>query len=312
MKKISVVIPCYNSEKMIKNVVENDMKIFNDKQINDYEFILVNDCSKDNTWSAISELSHIYTCVTAVNLAKNCGQHGAIMAGFKYISGEYIIVSDDDGQTNMDVVDQIVAKLDEGYDVVSTVWKTRGERSLFRRFGSRMSVLVSDALLDNKEKKPVSIFFGAKRFIIEEIKRYDNPYPYIIGLILRTTNNIGVVETEQLERQSGQSGYSFTKLLGLWLNGFTAFSIKPLRVASYVGMASAFIGFAMGIYIVIRKIIDINVAVGWSSIIAILLFMFGLVLAILGLIGEYIGRIYICINKSPQYVIKEIDCNKEK
>ena len=138
--------------------------------------------------------------------------------------------------------------------------------------------------------------------------RYNRPYPFVTGLILRTTHNIGVVNVKQLQRQSGQSGYSFKKLMKLWLNGFTAFSILPLRMASYIGTFSALLGFLFGIFVVVRKIIMPQIVAGWSSAVAIFMFMSGIMLCVLGMIGEYVGRIYMCINNTPQYVIKEI-CN---
>lgn len=304
--KISIVIPCYNAEKNIGNVIEKDISIFKENGITEYEFVLVNDCSKDSTWKIIKELSCVYDNVIAINLAKNAGQHNAIMAGFHYITGDYVIVSDDDGQTQMEVIPSMIQKIDEGYDVVMTSWKQRGKRSLIRRIGTVCSDKVSEKLMDNPDKIPVSIFFMARRFIIEEVIRYNRPYSFVTGLILRSTHNIGVIEVEQLPRQEGQSGYSMRKLMSLWLNGFTAFSILPLRIASYIGFASATFGFIFGIIVIIRKILADNVATGWSSTIAIIMFMAGAILCVLGLIGEYVGRIYMCINETPQYIIKEI------
>ena len=307
-EKLSVVIPCYNSEKNIENVIERDIEIFLEQGISDFEFVLVNDCSPDRTWSVLEELSQKHKNIVAINLAKNCGQHNAIMAGFRYVTGDYVVVSDDDGQTQMEMISSMVDKLDEGFDVVMTNWEQRGHRSLFRRLGTALNDKVSEVLMDNPDKIPVSIFFLAKRFIIDEVIQYDRPYPFVTGLILRTTHNIGVVNVEQLQRQSGQSGYSFRKLLSLWLNGFTNFSILPLRMASYVGVFSALLGFLFGIIVVIRKIMTPEIAAGWSSTVAILMFMSGIILCVLGMIGEYVGRIYMCINNTPQYVVKEI-CN---
>ena len=304
-QKLSVVIPCYNAEKNIENVIEKDIEIFERLGIDKFEFVLVNDCSRDNTWMVLQNLSKKYTNIVCINLAKNSGQHGAIMAGFHYVSGELIVVSDDDGQTQMEMIGQMLDKMNEGYDVVSTNWVQRGKRSLYRRFGTFLGAVINDVLMDNPKDVVVSIFFMAKRFIIDEIIRYNHSYPYIAGLVLRTTHNIGMIEVEQLPRQSGASGYSFKKLFSLWMNGFTAFSIKPLRMASYVGVFSAIIGFIYGIYIVLRKLIVNDIVSGWSSTVAIMLFMFGIILCVLGLMGEYVGRIYMCINNTPQYVIKE-------
>lgn len=305
-EKISVVIPCYNSEQNIENVIKTDIQIFEDLCIEHYEFVLVNDASKDDTWKVIKKISIENDAIIAVDLAKNCGQHGAIMAGFRQASGDYVVVSDDDGQTQMEVIGEMLNKLKQGYDVVTTEWLTKSKRSLVRRIGTKMSNVMNEVLLKAPKGIPFSIFFVARKFVIDEVIRYDNPYPHIPGLILRTSHNIGIVKTEQLERQNGVSGYSFRKLFSLWMNGFTAFSVVPLRVATYLGGCSAFLGFAYGIYIIIRRLLFSNIAVGWSSTIAILLFMSGLILCVLGMIGEYVGRIYMCINNSPQYVVKQV------
>lgn len=305
-EKLSVVIPCYNSERNIRSVIENDVQIFEKIGIVNYEFVLVNDCSPDNTWEILQALSKERKQIIAINLAKNAGQHGAIMAGFNYATGDYVVVSDDDGQTQMEMIGSMLNKLQEGYDVVSTEWVDRGKRSLFRKIGTAVNQKLTDILMDHPKDVVVSIFFLARKYIIDEIIKYKNPYPYIIGLVLRTTHNIATIQVKQLERKSGQSGYSVRKLLKLWLNGVTAFSIVPLRMATYMGCISAVCGFIYGVVIVIRKLINVNVAAGWSSTVAILLFMLGLVLCVLGLIGEYIGRIYMCINNTPQYIVKDI------
>lgn len=303
---LSVVIPCYNAEKNIENVINNNIKIFAEQGFDNYEFVLVNDCSKDNTWAVINRLACVYNNITAVNLAKNAGQHGAIMAGFNNVLGDYIVVSDDDGQTQMERISELFAKMDEGYDVVSTRWVSKAKRSLIRRLGTNLNDAVTRMLFNQPKEVYLSIFFLAKRFIVDEIIKYDNPYPYILGLVVRCTNNIGVVDVEQLERQNGNSGYSLRKLIRLWLNGFTSFSIVPLRLSTYLGFGSAFTGFIYGLVIIMQKLLKVNVFAGWSSIMALILIIGGIILCVLGMIGEYVGRIYMCINNTPQYVVKEI------
>lgn len=306
MKRLSIVIPCYNAENNIRNVIEKDEDIFEAYGIDDYEFVLVNDGSKDNTWNAISNLSKINEHVVAINLARNFGQHNAIMAGFHHVSGDYIVVSDDDGQTQMSAIGSMIQMLDDGYDVVMTNWEKKSKREWYRRLGTKINDKVSNKLLNNPNGVPLSIFFAAKRFVTDEMIRYNNPYPFVTGLVVRTTHNIGVLNVEQLDRKSGQSGYSFKKLLGLWMNGFTAFSIFPLRLATYIGVGSAILGFIYGIIVIIKKIIEPGIVMGWSSTVAIIMFMSGVILCVLGMIGEYVGRIYMCINNSPQFIIKEI------
>jgi undecaprenyl-phosphate 4-deoxy-4-formamido-L-arabinose transferase len=305
-RKLSVVIPCYNSEKNIEDVVKKDIEIFEKNGIDDYEFILVNDYSKDKTWEVLSHLAKKSNSIVAINLAKNSGQHNAIMAGFHYVSGDLIVVSDDDGQTQMDKIQEMIDELNKGFDVVMTNWEQRTKRSFVRKIGTKLNDKVSRTLMDNPDDIPVSIFFLARKYIIDEIIKYDKPYTFVTGLVLRTTHNIGVVSVEQLPRQSGQSGYSFRKLMSLWLNGFTAFSIIPLRITTYLGVISAMIGFLSGIGVIIRKILNPEIMAGWSSIIAVVMIMAGLILSVLGMIGEYLGRIYMCINNTPQFVIKEV------
>ena len=152
----------------------------------------------------------------------------------------------------------------------------------------------------------ISSFFMAKRFVVKEMVKYQNPYPYIAGLLLRTSGKIGNVHLKQRERATGKSGYNFKKLLKLWINGFTAFSIKPLRVGSALGFISSVCGVLLGIISLIRKLIIPTIQVGYTSQMAVTLFLGGLILGVLGIIGEYTGRIYMCINNQPQYVIESI------
>ena len=305
-EKLSIVIPCYCSEINISKVINDDIEVFRKDNIDNYEFILVNDASPDNTWDKLKQLAQENRHVTAVNLSRNFGQHGAIMAGFQYVSGDYIVVSDDDGQTPMESIREMLDLMDDGYDVIMTDRGEGEQHSLLRRFGTMINDLSSRLFLDNKDNIPMSIFFMAKRFIIEEVKKYNNPYPYVSGLVFRATNNIGVVTVDQHKRQSGQSGYSMKKMLKLWINGFTSFSSKPLRMSSYLGVLVAILGLIYGLYILIRKLIMNNIVVGWSSTAALILFMSGMILFVLGMIGEYVGRIYICINNAPQFVVREV------
>ena len=154
----------------------------------------------------------------------------------------------------------------------------------------------------------LSSYFAARRFVIEEVKRYENAYPYVIGLVLRTTGNIVNVEVTHRERAAGESGYTLGKLLALWFNGFTAFSVKPLRIATISGALCAMAGFLYGIYTIVKKIF-INppgLVTGFSALMSVLVFMGGMLMLMLGLVGEYIGRMYISMNNSPQYVIREM------
>ena len=235
MPKFSFVIPCYRSEKTLTTVVEEIKSEMTAKRPgDDYEIVLVNDCSPDNVWKVIERLVEKEKNVIGINLAKNFGQHSALMAGYGKCSGEYVISLDDDGQAPLDSLNDLITKLEEGYDVVYAYY--RGvKQNLFRRFGSYMAGLMGRFMLEPPKDFVGSTFYIARNFVIREMCNYKNSYPYLVGLVLRTTRRIGYVATNHRSRLEGTSGYSFARLLGLWLNGFTAFSVKPLRVSTFLG-----------------------------------------------------------------------------
>jgi len=303
---ISIVIPCYNSEKNIESVIADLDKVFSSMKL-EFEFILVNDCSKDRTLEVISELARNKKNITAIDLAKNSGQHASLMAGFHYAKGDVVVTCEDDGQTNTDVFPEMYSKIKSGYDVATVRMTDRGHRSFFRKAGSKVAEIMNRTLIYSNKDKPVFIIFMAKRFVIDELINYDQPFPYLNGLVSRTTSNIAEIDSIQKDRNSGHSGYNFKKLLNLWLNGFTAFSIRPLRMSVVLGVTSSLTGLVIAAVVIIRKLVLMDdVGAGWTSIIAVILIMSGIILAVLGMIGEYLGRIYLCINHTPQYTIRTI------
>ena len=303
-RKISFVIPCYNSEKTIGKVVSEIISTISKRNEDDYEIILVNDCSRDNTWDEIRNICKDNEKIKGVSFSKNFGQHSALMCGYDKASGDMIVSLDDDGQTPTDEVYLLIDKLNEGYDVVYASYLQKKHSSI-RNIGTSINNYMCERLLGKPKKLVLTSFFAAKKFVIDEVKKYNNSYAYVPGLVLRTTKNIASVPVHHRKREVGQSGYSFAKLLGLWMNGFTAFSVVPLRVSTFIGMGTAFAGCIYCVYIIINKILNPNVPVGWSSTIGIMLLIGGMILFVLGMIGEYLGRVYISLNNAPQYVIKE-------
>lgn len=303
--KISFVIPCYKSENTIKFVIEEIISALKKRENYSYELILISDNSPDDVFEVIKSESKHNISIKGLKLAKNFGQHAALMAGYKYSSGDIIVSLDDDGQTPANEVFKLIDKLEEGYDVVFASY-TNKKHSFFRQIGSQINNIMAEKLISKPTHLKITSFFCIRRFIIEEIIKYDKPYPYLLGLILRTTHNIVNVEVTHRERFTGKSNYNIKKLISLWINGFTAFSIKPLRVATVLGFIIAFIGFIYGIYIIISKFLNPQIMAGYSSILSALLFIGGMLMLMLGILGEYIGRIYICINNSPQYVVRDM------
>ena len=305
-KLVSIVIPCYRSAEMIGGVgadINREMEKLQGKYR--WEIILVNDCSPDNTFDVIRELCREYTNICGINLARNFGQHAALMAGFHQVKGDILVCMDDDGQTPAFAIKDLLQGLEEGSDVVYAKYEHK-HHNAFRNFGSRVNDLMLKFMLGKPADLYVSSFFAARRFIVDEMLRYQNAYPYVIGLVLRATRNIKNVTVEHQDRKAGESGYTLSKLLGLWFNGFTAFSEKPLRVATMIGTGCAFLGFLYGLYTIIKKLVNPMVPIGFSSLMSALMFIGGMLMLMVGLVGEYIGRMYICMNNAPQYVVREI------
>ncbi len=305
--KVSFVIPCYRSAQTLPGVVEELQTAMEAMQEYDYEVILVNDCSPDDTFEVIRRLSGENRRILGINLARNFGQHSALMAGFRYGEGDIVVCLDDDGQTPAREVGKLLAGIRQGADVVYAKYNQK-HHSGFRNWGSRINERMTRVMLGKPKDLYLSSYFAARRFVIEEVKRYENAYPYVIGLVLRTTGNIVNVEVTHRERAAGESGYTLGKLLALWFNGFTAFSVKPLRIATISGALCAMAGFLYGIYTIVKKIF-INppgLVTGFSALMSVLVFMGGMLMLMLGLVGEYMGRMYISMNNSPQYVIREM------
>ena len=300
-EKISIVIPCYRSEKMIATVVEEIISYV--EQWN-YEIILVCDCSPDNVWEEIKKLQQKHDTVQGILFSKNFGQHAATLAGYRHATGDIIVTMDDDGQSDPEAISRMIDKLHEGYDVVYAKYPVY-EKSPFRIFGSWINKKMAEILTGKPSNIQGNSFYAMRKFVKEEMTRYTNSFPYLGGLVFRTTSSIAEVDVSHRGRKEGTSGYTIGKLVKLWINGFTAFSVLPLRIASLTGFFFSALGFVLGVILVIRKIINPAIILGYTSMMVAIFFLGGIILLAVGLIGEYVGRIYIGQNQSPQYVIKE-------
>ena len=303
-KYISFVIPCYRSQNTVSGVVQEIEDTMNEHTKYDYEVVLVNDSSPDDTWGTIKKLAAEKSYIRGLNFSKNFGQHAALMAGLRAAKGDVVVCLDDDGQTPADEAGKLLEKIEEGYDAVYASYAHK-QHSFFRNFGSRVNDWMTRVMLGKPKNLLVTSYFAVQRYIVDDMIRYENSYPYVIGLVLRATKNIVNVPVQHREREEGRSGYTLKKLLGLWLNGFTAFSVIPLRIATTIGGICAAGGFVYGAYTIIKRLINPDVPMGFSSIMSALVFFGGMIMIMLGLVGEYIGRIYISLNNSPQYVVKE-------
>ncbi len=312
MEKLSFVIPCYNSETTVSAVVDEIISEVNKLGYNEYEIVLVSDASPDNVYAVITDLAENNYRIKGIELAKNFGQHGALMAGYRYCTGDIIVSLDDDGQAPLDYLGEMLSTLGDDCDVVFGVHKNY-THGIFRLIGTKVNDLMFESLLGKPKDIMIDSFHVMKRFVMDEIIKYESSYPYVDGLLLRTTDKVKNVETKQRERISGKSNYTIKKLISLFLNGITAFSVKPLRISTYAGCIVALAGFILAIVTIIRKLANSDLAEGYASILAAILLIGGMILVMLGMIGEYIGRIYLSLNRSPQYVIgRSINCEEKE
>ena len=305
MKLVSFVIPCYRSEHTITAVTEEIGAAMAKLADFDYEIVLVNDCSPDGTFAVIRALAEGDARITAVDLAKNFGQHAALMCGMRHTAGDYVVCLDDDGQTPADEVGKLLEKLEEGCDVVYASYEDKRE-SGFRRFGSRVNRRMTELMLSKPKELELTSYFAARRFLVDEMLRYEHCYPYVMGLVLRSTKKICNVPVTHRARETGSSGYTLGKLLSLWMNGFTSFSVKPLRISIWAGVALAVFGFLYALIAVIRYFTVHQAPLGWTTNTVLLLLVGGFILIMLGLVGEYVGRVFMCVNATPQYVEREV------
>jgi len=302
--ELSIIIPVYNSEKTISPLVE---KILDEAgKICALEIILVNDRSGDNSEAVcISLYEKFKPRLKYYSLAKNVGEHNAVMAGLNQMNGDFAIIMDDDFQNPVsELIKLYEFVLINDVDVVYTFYEKK-QHSFFRNLGSSFNNRVANIMLKKPKDLYLSSFKLINRYLVEEIIKYDLPFPYIDGLILRTTSRIGKIQVIHEKRSEGHSNYTLTKLVNLWMNMFTNFSILPLRVAMAVGFLFAIFGVGLGVYSVIEKIMNPSLPLGYTSLIVAIAVFAGIQLIAIGMLGEYLGRMFLSQNKRPQYSIRK-------
>lgn len=303
---ISYVIPCYRSEKTIAGVIDEISKVMSERPQCDYEIICINDSSPDQVYQVLKSISQKNYRVKVINFARNFGKAAAVLAGYAKCQGEVIVSLDDDGQCPVDRTWDLIDALDDNYDLAFADYPKKKE-SLLKRIGSSVNAKVMNFLIEQPNDITINNFSAMKRFVADEMINYRNPFPSLHPLLVQTTHSICMVPMEERERaDDNASGFTFWKSFRLMINGFTNFSVKPLRLASGIGIVFSLIGFVYAILIVIRKLVNPDILVGYSSMMAALFFIGGILMLLLGAIGEYLGRIYICINNAPQYVIRNV------
>jgi undecaprenyl-phosphate 4-deoxy-4-formamido-L-arabinose transferase len=307
---ISIVIPVYNGARSIGPLVDRLIDVLNTHTL---QIVLVDDGSPDDSDAVCHSIYRRYPeTITYVKLARNFGEHNAVMAGLRHARGDYVVIMDDDFQNPPEEVTRLVDfACTYGYDVVYTYY-TRKQHHWFRNLGSRLNDRVANFMLNKPRDLYLSSFKCLNRFTVGEILKYQGPFPYLDGLVLRCTRNIGRIEVRHEPRREGHSNYTFRKLVRLWLNMFVNFSVMPLRVSTLMGLVFSTFGFLLGLGVLTEKLLHPATPVGWTSVIVVVVLFSGVQLIMLGLLGEYLGRLFLSDNQTPQYVVREVFDGKDR
>ncbi|MFM7128091.1 MAG: glycosyltransferase, partial [bacterium] len=244
--------------------------------------------------------------LTYLSLGRNFGEHNAVMAGLNHATGDFMVIMDDDFQNPPEEVSRLVAHaITTKSDVVYSFYKKKNHH-FFRNLGSRLVNAFATWLIGKPGNLYLSSFKCINRWLCNEIRQYDGPYPYIDGLILSRTSRIGRIEVQHNPRELGRSSYTLSKLVSLAIRVFVNFSVVPLRLSALIGMILSLIGGCFGIYIVWEKLSNPDLQVGWPSLMTAVLVFSGVQLIMLGILGEYLGRLYLTVNRMPQFSIREV------
>ena len=297
------MIPVYNGATSIAELVDALEELTID---GGHEIVLVNDGSPDDSLAVCRDLvERARVPITLVDLSRNYGEHNAVMAGLRHARGAHVITMDDDLQNPPEEVARLHAFAQEsGHQVIYTYYDEK-QHAVWRNLGSRFTNWVAGFVLDKPKGFYLSSFRCMSAFVAREISRYDGPFPYVDGLILQVTQDIDRLLVRHLPRAVGRSNYTMRRLLRLWLSMFVNFSVMPLRLSTLTGFALSLIG-AIGSIVAVTEALFFDPPAGWASLMAAVLLLSGVQLVILGIIGEYLGRLYLTANKKPQSVVKSV------
>jgi len=308
INRLSIVIPIHNSESTIVQLVELCAKELSSKYPK-LEFVLVNDGSADRSHELILKLLNTSTelDIKYLNLARNFGEHNAVMCGLRHSNGDATVIIDDDFQNPPKEIIKLVNRLEDGYDVVYSYFKEK-KHSRLRNLGSKFNDRIASLMLSKPDGLYLSSFKVMNRLTARAVCEYRGPFPYIDGLILRSTTRIGTQLCEHHARATGESNYTFRKLISLWLNMVTSFSVLPLRVASLLGLLMSGVGFLLALFFITSWAVGgiglEGIPRGWASLIVSITIFSGIQLMVLGMVGEYIGRVFMTQNMQPQFIIR--------
>jgi glycosyltransferase involved in cell wall biosynthesis len=302
---LSIVIPVYRGAATIGRLVDALSALH---AAGGLEVVLVNDGSPDNSAEICQDLvRHAAIPLTYIEHARNFGEHNAVMTGLRHASGAYVITMDDDLQNPPEEVIRLYDHARLGnWDVVYTRYGIK-QHAGWRNLGSRFANTVADRLLDKPKGLYLSSFRCMSAFVVQSVTRYQGPYPYVDGLIMQVTQRIDSIEVRHVPRIEGRSNYNLARLVRLWLNLATSFSLAPLRLAVYAGVFMALLGAAGAVATIVEALFLHDTPSGWASTMTVILLVAGVQSMILGVLGEYVGRTFLSANGKPQATVRAIE-----
>ncbi|MBN8551042.1 MAG: glycosyltransferase family 2 protein [Deltaproteobacteria bacterium] len=300
--KLSVVVPVYNAEATIAALTK---EVFRALAAFDVELILVNDGSKDSSPQIAQELARQDQRIVAATLRKNFGEHNAVMCGLHFVTGDVVAIIDDDLQNPPTEIIKLVAELEKGFDVVFAQYTQKRHHPL-RNLGSAFHNRVASYLLEKPRDLYLASFKVMRREVAEQIILYKGPFPYIDGLALRVTQNLSTCVVEHRDREAGSSNYNLRRLVRLYLAMLLNFSILPLRAFTIFGFLLSGVALLLVLATLVEWVLTSTMPQGYTSLFTALLFFSGVQIMFIGLIGEYLGRLFFSVNGTPQWVVKSV------
>jgi len=306
----SILIPVYNGQRTIGRLVDALVQTLG-PHFERLEIVLVDDGSRDRSRdAALQAVARHPEIVRYIGLSRNFGEHNAVMCGLNHITGDCVVIMDDDFQNPPSEAKALIDKLEDGHDVVYSRYEKK-KHSAFRNFGSRFNDWVAGRVLNKPVDLYLSSFKAMNAFLVKQVTQYAGPYPYLDGLVLQFTSKIGTQVVHHVEREEGQSNYNLVRLLRLWANMLTTCSVIPLRVASVIGLGMSLVGACLAVFFVVSYLTGGILSSrpfppGWASLIVCVTVFAGMQLCVLGMIGEYLGRLYLMQNRLPQYAVREL------
>jgi dolichol-phosphate mannosyltransferase len=305
MKKISIVIPAHNEEGNVALVYEKIEEVFSDLNNYDFEIIFVNDGSRDNTQQKLEELASQFEKVKFIEFSRNFGHQPAVKAGMDFAHGNAVISMDGDLQHPPELIPEMIKKWEEGYDVVYTIRTYPKQISYFKRKTSDFFYKILSSLSDvDLTKGGGSDFRLLDANAVEVMRKFNEDDLFLRGLTSWMGFKQTGIEFTANERQAGESSYNLKKMITFAFTGITAFSVKPLSIAAYLGFlfsALSVIGYAA--YVIHSFVVETEIS-GWASLIMTIVFFGGLQLIIMGIIGIYLGKIFKQVKERPNYIIR--------